>query len=124
MRYSSTEHMAEPPMPPGIEPFAVPASSLASVRSILERVLPPADAPPERAVITARQLDPVVLRRMLRVLCDDMRADGLFAEHVLLALKSAWRSMPEALALPPVAQRDLLDYLITLALDEFYHGAR
>ena len=124
MRYSSTDHLTDPPIPPGLEPFAVPASSLASVRAILERLLPPCDTAPERAVISARQLDPVMLRRKLRVLCDEMRAEGLFAEHVLLALKSAWRSMPEALALPAVTQRDLLDYLITLALDEFYHGGR
>lgn len=57
------------------------------------------------------------MTRALHVFTLEACRAGLDADELVRALKLAWDSVPEARALPPQLQQDMLDRLITRALE-------
>jgi len=61
------------------------------------------------------------LRQAIRLLCAEAHGRGLQVEQLLIALKQAWRSIPEAQRIPAGGPREkLLDRLVTMCIEEFY----
>lgn len=68
-----------------------------------------------------QELEPARIRRAVRPMCDDARRSGLHAEQLLIVVKSAWASLPEAQTLSVTGRRrDLLTDVIRICIDEFY----
>jgi hypothetical protein len=62
-------------------------------------------------------------RRALRLMTEDAHRRGVRAEQMIVALKEAWRSLPEVQALPAGGPRDTaLSGAITMLIEEFYAG--
>jgi hypothetical protein len=60
-------------------------------------------------------------RHAVRELCDDAHQRHLQAEQLLIAIKDAWRSMPEARADARLgAPQHSLDRFISLCIEEYY----
>ena len=64
------------------------------------------------------------LRLALRDVCDRARNDGLRAEQLLLALKHAWRELPERRGLPRVDADAAFARVITACINEYYRSPR
>ena len=65
------------------------------------------------------------LRRAMRLVCAEARRAGVRVEQLLVILKTAWASVPEAWQSPRSGLRDdLLDQIVTMCIEEFYAGAR
>ena len=63
----------------------------------------------------------VDFRHALRLMSEDAHRRGVRAEQVIVALKEAWRSLPEVQALPAGGPRDtVLSGVITMFIEEFY----
>ena len=61
------------------------------------------------------------LRSDLRTVCMEAKRNNLRVEHLIIAFKDAWRSLPEARLLPQGTQGpELLNRIITLCIAEFY----
>ena len=61
------------------------------------------------------------LRSDLRTVCVEAKRNNLRVEHLIIAFKDAWRSLPEARLLPQGTQgAELLNRIITLCIAEFY----
>jgi hypothetical protein len=60
------------------------------------------------------------LRETLGRLCVAAHERGLHAEHLLILLKEAWYSLPEARRAPRTDTDDVLARVITLCVDEYY----
>lgn len=61
------------------------------------------------------------VREAVRDLCDDAHRRHLQAEQLLIAIKGAWRSMPESRSTPrSVSAQNSLDRFISLCIEEFY----
>ena len=63
------------------------------------------------------------MRAALRALCEEGRRRGLRVEHLLVALKGAWASLPEASTPPHDAGRCALDRLVSACIQEYYGPA-
>lgn len=88
---------------------------------------------PERAVVALRsalqariavpERDDEGFRHALRLMGADARRRGVRVEQMIVALKEAWRSLPEVQALPAGGPRDtVLNGVITMFIEEFYAG--
>jgi hypothetical protein len=80
-----------------------------------------------RSALQARMATPLRddagFRRALRLMSEDAHRRGVRAEQMIVALKEAWRSLPEVQALPGGAPRDaVLSGVITMFIEEFYAG--
>ena len=64
------------------------------------------------------------LRLALRDICDRARNDGLRAEQLLLALKDAWRELPERRGLPRFDADAAFARVVTACINEYYHSPR
>lgn len=64
------------------------------------------------------------IRIALRELCDAAHTNGMRAEQVLVLLKDAWRSLPEARSAPRDEQQSVLAFVIGLCIKEFYAAQR
>jgi hypothetical protein len=65
------------------------------------------------------------LRRSIRALADDARSRGLRAEQLVVALREAWQTLPEARAITSRASRvELAAVVIGICIDEYYAGLR
>jgi hypothetical protein len=61
------------------------------------------------------------LRRALREVTELAHAQRVSAEHVLIALKETWTSLPEVQLIPNPAEREeCRARLVTLCIEEFY----
>jgi hypothetical protein len=61
------------------------------------------------------------LRGDLRTVCLEAKRQGLRVEHLIVAFKDAWRTLPEARLLPQGTQGpEFLNRVITLCIAEFY----
>ena len=61
------------------------------------------------------------VREAIRELCDDAHRRHLQPEQLLIAIKGAWRAMPESRSGARVAaSQDALDRFISLCIEEFY----
>jgi hypothetical protein len=65
------------------------------------------------------------LRRALRLLCDDARARGVRVEQLVVTIKRAWHSLPEA-AWRPGDDRGtgLLRQVVSVCIEEYYAERR
>jgi hypothetical protein len=104
---------------PGASSSQRPAgrTGLAALACVLRAYAPEA--------LLARPAEPhaeAALRGAVRVLCDEARADDPErAEHLLIALKQAWPSLPEVRELSAHAARGALwDRVVALCVEEFY----
>ena len=57
-------------------------------------------------------------------LCERAKAGGLHAEHVVIAIKEAWRYLPEARRWNRDQEAIVLTGVITLCINEFYSARR
>ena len=64
--------------------------------------------------------DEAGFRRALRLMSEDAHRRGVRAEQVIVALKTAWRSLPEVHTLPAGARDTVLDRVITMLIEEYY----
>ena len=65
------------------------------------------------------------LRRALRLLCDDARARGVRAEQLVIMIKQAWRSLPEAASRPgDDSGTELLRRVVSVCIEEYYAERR
>jgi hypothetical protein len=60
------------------------------------------------------------IREALRLLCTEAHRHTVRAEQLLVTLKQAWVTLPEVQELAPDTRRQLLDRLITLAIQAYY----
>src|SRR5687767_8836516 len=61
------------------------------------------------------------LRSDLRAVCLEAKRNNLRVEHLIIAFKESWRSLPEARLLPQGTQGpELLNRIITLCIAEYY----
>ena len=61
------------------------------------------------------------LRRVLRNMSEEARAESLHAEQVIVALKRVWESLPEVRrATDRQEQHRLLERVVTLCIQEYY----
>ena len=60
------------------------------------------------------------IRDALRLLCTEAHRQTVRAEQLLVSLKQAWVTLPEVQELAPDTRRQLLDRLITLAIQAYY----
>lgn len=61
------------------------------------------------------------LGRVLRLVSAEARRSGLPVEALLVVIKSAWSSIPEARLAPRTGLRDdMLDRIVSLCIEEFY----
>ena len=61
------------------------------------------------------------LRKDLQAVCREAKRLDLRVEHLIVAFKDAWRTLPEARTLPQGAQgQEFLSRVITLCIAEFY----
>ena len=73
-----------------------------------------------RRRLSAESLDGELLRALAR-LCAEARAREIRAEHVIIVIKHVWSEVPGATrALPPYEQRQVLERIIALCIDEYY----
>ena len=71
--------------------------------------------------IAAPLRDEAGFRRALRLMSEDAHRRGVRAEQVIVALKEAWRSLPEVQTLPAGGPRDMvLSRAITMLIEEYY----
>ena len=71
--------------------------------------------------IAAPSRDDAAFRRALRLMSEDAHRRGVRAEQVIVALKEAWRSLPEVQTLPADGPRDaVLSGVITMLIEEYY----
>jgi hypothetical protein len=63
---------------------------------------------------------PAEVRRLVNVFCGAARRAGLYPEQLLIALKTAWHSLPEVRRQPRGGRDELLDKLISACIREFY----
>ena len=67
----------------------------------------------------------VELRRTIRALADAARGRGLRAEQLVVALREAWTTLPEARAITPRSRRaEVAAHLVGVCIDEYYAGAK
>ena len=60
-------------------------------------------------------------RADVSALFTEAKRNGIRAESLVIAMKSAWRSIPDTRSFArPVAMDSLLGEMVTMALDEFY----
>jgi hypothetical protein len=60
----------------------------------------------------------------LRLICRDAKRQNMRVEYLIIALKDAWRALPEARTLPQGSQgQELLSRIISLCIAEFYATA-
>jgi len=109
---SNSEYQTPPSPPSQLSPLAPGALSTDTVDA-LRRAL--------RARLGRPEQRDDELRRAVRLMCDELRARGLHAEQLLVAVKELWQSLPEAQQLPFGPPRyDALDHIITMCIQEFY----
>ena len=61
----------------------------------------------------------------LRVVCRDAKRQNMRVEYLIIAIKDAWRALPEAKTLPQGSQgTEVLNRVITLCIAEFYSAER
>jgi hypothetical protein len=73
------------------------------------------------AASPAEQRDAQRARQAVRELCEDAHRRHLQAEQLLIAIKDAWRAMPEARANARLGvPHDSLDRFISLCIEEYY----
>jgi hypothetical protein len=60
------------------------------------------------------------VHRSLRSLCRVARSHGIHVEQLVVLCKDAWRTLPEARALPPETGTVLLKGVISRCIDEYY----
>ena len=71
--------------------------------------------------IATHPRDDAGFRRALRLMSEDAHRRGVRAEQVIVALKEAWRSLPEVQTLPAGGPRDtVLEGVITMLIEEYY----
>ena len=102
----------------GLSPSrSLPAAAHAALRAALGAQL--RLSPPDEPVSTVR------LRRALRLLCDDARARGVRVEQLVVTIKQAWNSLPEA-AWRPGDDRgtELLRRVVSVCIEEYYAERR
>jgi hypothetical protein len=63
------------------------------------------------------------LRHALRLVCAEAHRRALRPEQLIVALKQAWATVPEAQQLPLGSRRVALDHVVTLSIEEFYAGS-
>lgn len=65
------------------------------------------------------------VRRALRLMCDEARRHQLGAEQLVIIIKRAWESLPEARRRARNGEREqLLGKILTMCIEEYYTGAR
>ncbi len=100
-----------------LTPRTIPESTIAALRELLVRMV--GDEPERNAEGALRAGGDV--RRALRVLCDDARANCIRVEQIVIAIKQGWSSLhsehPRARSAGP---DELLNQVITLCIDEYY----
>lgn len=72
------------------------------------------------AWVRAPQPAPAGLRRLLRDLSAEARANGVTAERLLVEFKLLWYALPEVRALRGQQQSELLAELVTVCIREYY----
>ena len=97
----------------GSGPLAPPAWASERARGALRCAL--------QAQIATRPRDDAGFRHALRLMSEDAHRRGVRAEQMIVALKEAWRSLPEVQSLPAGGPGDsALSRAITMLIEEFY----
>ncbi len=65
------------------------------------------------------------LRRDIRAICRDAHNQNMRIEYLIVAIKDAWRTLPEARTLPESSQgRDFLDHVVSLCITAYFSADR
>ena len=111
--------MTEIAVPPaaGVSPAVLAGSApeIGALRCALQAALCCSSAPADLREEEAR--------RALRVFGAELRRRELHAEHLVIALKQVWASLPEAQRLSHGLRAAQRERLVTLGIEEFYGDA-
>ena len=103
-----------------LTPRTIPESTIAALRELFVRMV--RDEPGADSEGRPRAGDEV--RRALRTLCEDARANEIRVEQLVIAIKQGWSSLhsdhPRTRSAGP---DEMLNHVITLCIDEYYANA-
>jgi hypothetical protein len=100
-----------------LTPRTIPASTIAALRELLVCMVRDEPHANEEGVFRAEG----DVRRALRDLCVDARANGVRIEQLVIAIKQGWSSLHSEDPRPRAAGPDeMLNQVVTLCIDEYY----
>lgn len=77
-----------------------------------------------RAALRSYQIDDTAtqaLQAVLHRMASEARDQAMMPEHLLIALKGVWRSLPEVRAVPKTARQvRLLQRAVTMCIEEYF----
>ena len=70
-----------------------------------------------------REENPSALQSSLLLLATEAKTRSILPEHLLVALKSVWSTLPEVRAIPDAGEQvRLLQRVVTMCIREYYRG--